>query len=76
MSIVNNKKLKDSTVIWKFLSIERLNEFLANHTLYFSQTSLQPDDSEGFAPFKQIEDEDVGLFEDDDLYDELSKVFE
>lgn len=74
MIVVNDEKLKDSTVIWKFLSIERLVELLANHTLYFSQTSLQPDDSEGFAPFKQIKDEEDGMFEDDDLYDELSKV--
>ncbi len=74
MSIVNGEKLNDSTLIWKFFSIERLVELLANRTLYFSQTSLQQDDSEGFAPFKQIEDDDEGMFEEDDLYDELSKV--
>ena len=74
MLVFNDEKLKDSTVIWKFLSIERLVELLANHTLYLSQTSLQLDDSEGFAPFKQIEAENNGMFEEDDLYDELSKV--
>lgn len=76
MTVASSDNLNDSTVIWKFLSIERLLELLANHALYFSQTSLQPDDSEGFAPFKQIEDEDEGLFEDDDLYDELSNTID
>lgn len=69
-----SEKLSDDMVLWKFFSVERLLELLAKKRLYFTKTKFQQDPSEGFAPFKQIKDDQEGMSFDGDLYDEVTLI--
>ncbi len=71
-----SKELCDDTIIWKFISVERLIEILANRKLYFTRTDKQSDNSEGFAPFQQIDEYECDFAEENGMYDEISNIIE